>query len=158
MRVIGIDCGLSGAIALLENGKMVSVHDMPTLTIESNKKAKRQVSAPMLASIIGQIKPDHAYVEKPASRPGQSVVAMFGFGRSLGVVEGVLAALVVPVTYVAPATWTKAMGKAQGKDASRHRAMELFPEHQDLFKLKKFDGRAEAALIATWGIQKHGQK
>ena len=155
MRVIGIDCGLSGAIALLENGKLVSVHDMPTLTIESNKKAKRQVSAPMLAAIIGQIKPDHAYVEKPASRPGQSVVAMFGFGRSLGVVEGVLAALQVPCTYVAPATWTKAMGKAQGKDASRHRAMELFPEHQQLFKRVMDDGRAEASLIATWGIR-HG--
>ena len=155
MRVIGIDCGLSGAIALLENGKLVSVHDMPTLTIESNKKAKRQVSAPMLAAIIGQIKPDHAYVEKPASRPGQSVVAMFGFGRSLGVVEGVLAALQVPCTYVAPATWTKAMSKAQGKDASRHRAMELFPEHQQLFKRVMDDGRAEASLIATWGIR-HG--
>ncbi len=155
MRVIGIDCGLSGAIALLENGKLVSVHDMPTLTIESNKKAKRQVSAPMLAAIIGQIKPDHAYVEKPASRPGQSVVAMFGFGRSLGVVEGVLAALQVPCTYVAPATWTKAMGKAQGKDASRHRAMELFPEHQQLFKRVMDDGRAESCLIATWGIR-HG--
>ena len=152
-RIIGIDCGLNGAIALLENGKLVSVHDMPTLTIESNKKAKRQVSAPMLAAIIGQIKPDHAYVEKPASRPGQSVVAMFGFGRSLGVVEGVLAALQVPCTYVAPATWTKAMGKAQGKDASRHRAMELFPEHQQLFKRVMDDGRAEASLIAVWGIR-----
>lgn len=154
-RIIGIDCGLNGAIALLENGKLVSVHDMPTLTIESNKKAKRQVSAPMLAAIIGQIKPDHAYVEKPASRPGQSVVAMFGFGRSLGVVEGVLAALQVPCTYVAPATWTKAIGKAQGKDASRHRAMELFPEYQQLFKRVMDDGRAEASLIAVWGIR-HG--
>jgi crossover junction endodeoxyribonuclease RuvC len=154
-RVIGIDCGLSGAIAVLEDTKLVSVHDMPTLVIETNKKAKRQVSAPMLASTIADIKPDHAYVEKPASRPGQSVVAMFGFGRSLGVVEGVLAALNIPVTYVAPATWTKQMGKPAGKDASRHRAMELFPEHQDRFKRVKDDGRAEAALIATWGIR-HG--
>ena len=80
---------------------------------------------------------------------------MFGFGRSLGVVEGVLAALHIPVTYVAPATWTKAIGKAQGKDASRHRAMELFPEHQQLFKRVMDDGRAEASLIAVWGI-KHG--
>ena len=154
-RVIGIDCGLSGAISVLDDGKLVSVHDMPTLTIETNKKAKRQVSAPMLSDIIDEINPHHAYVEKPASRTGQSVVAMFGFGRSLGVVEGVLAALHIPVTYVAPATWTKAMGKAQGKDASRHRAMELFPEHQQLFKRVMDDGRAEASLIAVWGI-KHG--
>jgi crossover junction endodeoxyribonuclease RuvC len=154
-RVIGIDCGLSGAIAVLHDGKLVAAHDMPTLTIETNKKAKRQVSAQMLSDIIDEINPHHAYVEKPASRPGQSVVAMFGFGRSLGVVEGVLAALGIPVTYVAPATWTKAMGKAQGKDASRRRAMELFPEHQQLFKRVMDDGRAEASLIAVWGI-KHG--
>jgi hypothetical protein len=109
----------------------------------------------MLAEIIGKIQPDIAYVEKPASRPGQSVVAMFGFGRSLGVVEGVLAALNISVTYVAPATWTRAMGKPQGKDASRHRAMELYPDHQHLFKRVMDDGRAEAALIATWGIR-HG--
>jgi len=133
----------------------VEIYDMPTMVIETNKKAKRQVSAHILADIISNYKPDIAYVEKPASRPGQSVVAMFGFGRSLGVVEGVLAALNIPVTYVAPATWTKQMGKPAGKDASRHRAMELFPDHQDQFKRVKDDGRAEAALIATWGI-KHG--
>jgi hypothetical protein len=155
IKVIGIDCGLSGAIAHLEDGKLIAVHDMPTMVIETNKKAKRQVSAHMLAEIIGKIQPDIAYVEKPASRPGQSVVAMFGFGRSLGVVEGVLAALNISVTYVAPATWTRAMGKPQGKDASRHRAMELYPDHQHLFKRVMDDGRAEAALIATWGIR-HG--
>jgi hypothetical protein len=107
----------------------------------------------MLADIISNYQPNIAYVEKPASRPGQSVVAMFGFGRSLGVVEGVLAALNIPVTYVAPATWTRAMGKPHGKDASRHRAMELFPDHQQRFKRVMDDGRAEAALIATWGIR-----
>jgi crossover junction endodeoxyribonuclease RuvC len=155
IKVIGIDCGLSGAIACLEDGKLIAVHDMPTMVIETNKKAKRQVSAHMLADIIGKIQPNIAYVEKPASRPGQSVVAMFGFGRSLGVVEGVLAALNISVTYVAPATWTRAMGKPQGKDASRHRAMELYPDHQHLFKRVMDDGRAEAALIATWGIR-HG--
>jgi crossover junction endodeoxyribonuclease RuvC len=78
---------------------------------------------------------------------------MFGFGRSLGVVEGVLAALNVPVTYVAPATWTKALGKAAGKDASRQRAIELFPAMSEHFKRVKDDGRAEAALIAMWGIR-----
>jgi len=154
-RVIGIDCGLSGAIACLEDGKLVEIYDMPTMVIETNKKAKRQVSAHILADIISNYKPDIAYVEKPASRPGQSVVAMFGFGRSLGVVEGVLAALNIPVTYVAPATWTKQMGKPAGKDASRHRAIELFPDHQQRFKRVMDDGRAEAALIAVWGI-KHG--
>lgn len=155
--IIGIDVGLDGAIAVFNDGKLVSVHDMPTLTTDSNKKAQRQIAAGDLTYLICQFEPiAHAYVEKPASRPGQSVVAMFGFGRSLGVVQGVLAAMMVPVTYVAPATWIKAIGKPAGKDASRHRAMELFPEQVDLFQRVKDDGRAEAALIATWGIQKHG--
>lgn len=152
-RTIGIDCGLNGAIAVLDDGHMVLVHDMPTLTVDINKKSKRQVSPNLLAVLIESIKPDHAIVERPAARPGQGVTAMFGFGRSLGVVEGVLAGLNVPVTYVAPATWTKAMGKAAGKDASRQRAIELFPAMSDNFKRVKDDGRAEAALIALWGIR-----
>jgi len=154
MRVtLGIDCGLNGAIAVLVDGQLLSVHDMPTLTVDINKKSKRQVSPQLLAEIIGNLKPDQAIVERPAARPGQGVTAMFGFGRSLGVVEGVLAALNIPITYVAPATWTKAMGKAAGKDASRQRAIELFPAMSEHFKRVKDDGRAEATLIAMWGIR-----
>ena len=152
-RTLGIDCGLNGAIAVLDDGKLVLVRDMPTLTVDINKKSKRQVSPNLLAHLIESIKPDQAIVERPAARPGQGVTAMFGFGRSLGVVEGVLAGLSVPVTYVAPATWTKAMGKAAGKDASRQRAIELFPAMSEYFKRVKDDGRAEATLIAMWGIR-----
>jgi crossover junction endodeoxyribonuclease RuvC len=150
---LGIDCGLNGAIAVLVDGQLLSVHDMPTLTVDINKKSKRQVSPQLLAEIIGNLKPNQAIVERPAARPGQGVTAMFGFGRSLGVVEGVLAALNIPITYVAPATWTKAMGKAAGKDASRQRAIELFPAMSEHFKRVKDDGRAEATLIAMWGIR-----
>jgi len=153
-RIIGIDCGLNGAIAVLDDGKLVLVRDMPTLTVDINKKSKRQVSPQLLAEIIGNLKPDQAIVERPAARPGQGVTAMFGFGRSLGVVEGVLAALNVPVTYVAPAPLTQAMGKAAGQDASRQRAIELFPDDAHQWKRVKDDGRAEAALIAWWGAQK----
>jgi crossover junction endodeoxyribonuclease RuvC len=138
---------------VLDDGQMVLVRDMPTLTVDINKKSKRQVSPQLLADIINGLKPDRAIVERPAARPGQGVTAMFGFGRSLGVVEGVLAGLNVPITYVAPSTWTKAMGKAAGKDASRQRAIELFPAMSDNFKRVKDDGRAEAALIALWGIR-----
>jgi len=70
-------------------------------------------------------------------------------------IEGILAALKMPVTFVAPATWVKGVGRVQGKDASRARAMELFPDYQDQFKRVKDDGRADAALIAYWG-SKHG--
>jgi hypothetical protein len=60
-----------------------------------------------------------------------------------------------PSTYVTPATWTKAVGRVAGKDASRMRAMELFPSKADLFKRAKDDGRADAALIAYWYLMKN---
>jgi crossover junction endodeoxyribonuclease RuvC len=86
---------------------------------------------------------------------GQGVTSVFSFGRSFGMIEGILAAFKLPVTFVAPATWVKGVGRGQGKDASRARAMELFPDYQDQFKRVKDDGRADAALIAYWG-SKHG--
>jgi hypothetical protein len=60
-----------------------------------------------------------------------------------------------PSTYVTPAAWTKSVGRAAGKDASRMRAMELFPSKAELFKRAKDDGRADAALIAYWYITKN---
>jgi hypothetical protein len=80
---------------------------------------------------------------------------MFNFGRSAGLIEGCIVAKNIPHTYVTPATWTKAVGRAAGKDASRMRAMELFPAKADLFKRAKDDGRADAALIAYWYITKN---
>ena len=155
-RVIGIDPGLSGAVAVLY-GDTLRVVDMPTMTVERNGKAKRQVSASELAEIIYIMKNDdcHVYCERVGAMAGQGVTSVFSFGRSFGMIEGILAAFKLPVTYVAPATWVKAVGRGQGKDASRARAMELFPNNQTDFKRVKDDGRADAALIAYWG-SKHG--
>ena len=152
-RIIGIDPGLSGAVAVLTGSDSLIVIDMPTMTVERNGKSKRQVSASELAEIIYGAKNDdtHVFVEKVSAMAGQGVTSVFSFGRSFGMIEGILAAFKLPVTYVAPATWVKAVGRGQGKDASRARAMELFPNNQADFKLKKFDGRADAALIAYWG-------
>lgn len=157
MRVIGIDPGLSGAVAVLTGTDSLAVLDMPTMTVERNGKAKRQVSATELAEIIYTMKNDdcHVFVEKVSAMAGQGVTSVFSFGRSFGMIEGILAAFKLPVTYVAPATWVKAVGRGQGKDASRARAMEIFPNNQTDFKRVKDDGRADAALIAFWGLR-HG--
>ena len=156
-RIIGIDPGLSGAVAVLTGTDSLSVFDMPTMTVERNGKAKRQVSASELAEIIYIMKNDdcHVFVEKVSAMAGQGVTSVFSFGRSFGMIEGILAAFKLPVTYVAPATWVKAVGRGQGKDASRARAMEIFPNNQTDFKRVKDDGRADAALIAYWG-SRHG--
>ena len=83
--------------------------------------------------------------------PGQGVSSVFSFGRSVGVIEGVLAMRGVPTTLVIPQRWQKACDVRGGKDGSRERAMQLFPDYSELFKLKKHDGRADAALIAYYG-------
>jgi len=153
MKVIGIDPGLSGAIAIINGTDSLTVFDMPTVTVERNGKAKRQVSATELAQILKTAKSDdcHVFVEKVSAMAGQGVTSVFSFGRSFGMIEGILAALHMPVTYVAPATWVKAVHRGAGKDASRSRAMELFPDNQADFKRVKDDGRSDSALIAYWG-------
>ena len=153
IRCIGIDVGNNGAIALIVDGRLERVEDMPIVEIQRGKSVKRQVSAQALVGIIKDMQPTHAAVEKVASMPNQGVASMFAFGRSAGVIEGVLAALEVPVSYVQPAVWARTMNKGYGKDASRHRAMELHPDKQEWFKLVKHDGRAEAVLIAMWGMK-----
>ena len=156
MTHIGIDPGLSGAIAVLTDDSL-QIHDMPVMTVDRNGKAKRQVSANELAELLNLYagKDCHVYVERVSAMAGQGVTSVFSFGRSFGMIEGILAALKMPVTFVAPATWVKGVGRGPGKDASRSRAMELFPEYQHMFKRVKDDGRADAALIAHWG-RKHG--
>jgi len=155
--VIGIDPGISGAISVFRDGKLESVVDMPTVEIASGKTIKRHISAATLRNILelDMYQFSHVVIEKVGAMPGQGVTSMFNFGRSAGIIEGVVAALRMPHTYVTPATWTKAVGRAAGKDASRMRAMELFPAKADLFKRAKDDGRADAALIAHWYLTKN---
>lgn len=160
--VIGIDPGLNGAIALYD-GKRAWVWDMPTVHVGRNGKNKREVAPVMLATVLrdadltaeqagaGYIR---AYVEKVGAMPGQGVTSMFSFGRSLGLVEGALAALTIPAELVLPSAWRKALQVRQGKDGSRLRAQELLPAQAGLFARVKDDGRAEAVLIAMYGYKR----
>ena len=154
-KIIGIDVGLNGAIAMMRGETLTGIFDMPTVTLDRNGKAKRQISIPELVQIIDNFKPDEAYCERVFAMANQGVTSVFSFGRSLGAIEGVLAARLIKTTLVTPQAWQKAMGVSGGKDGARARAMELFPHNVDYFKLKKHDGRADAALIACWGLR-HG--
>lgn len=155
--VIGIDPGISGAISLFDRNtqSLLEVVDMPTLEVDSGKTKKRHISAAGLRDILVCHPTAHVVIEKVGAMPGQGVTSMFNFGRSAGIIEGIVAALQRPYTYVTPAAWTKVVGRAAGKDASRMRAMELFPSKAELFKRAKDDGRADAALIAYWYIKKN---
>lgn len=151
--ILGVDPGLKGGLCLFDSvaGSLV-VMDMPVVTITKGKKTKNEVSAPLVAAALRDFasKIDRAFIERVGAMPGQGVTSMFSFGRSVGTVEGVLAALAVPVYYVTPQTW-QAFVRIKGKEESRARAAQLFPAFADQFARAKDDGRADAALIAWFG-------
>ena len=153
--ILGIDPGANGGLAFFEPLKGLAVIDMPTFEVKRGGKMKKEISPAMLAAEIKSVAPDSAIIEKVGAMPGQGVSSMFQIGRSVGMVEGVLAALQIPYDYVTPQTWQKAVGARGGKDASRLRAMELYPAYANEFRLKKHDGRADAALIAWYGVTRN---
>jgi crossover junction endodeoxyribonuclease RuvC len=152
--ILGIDPGLSGALALYDTSEQtVEVFDMPVLELVRNGKKKGEVSAQALANLLAGRGIKAAYLERVNAMPGQGVTSVFSFGRSTGIVEGILAAYDIPTTLVTPQAWQKAVGQRAGKDGSRERAMQLFPAQADLFQRKKDDGRSDAALIAYYGAK-----
>jgi crossover junction endodeoxyribonuclease RuvC len=155
--ILGIDIGVQGAIAILNvSGALIEVHEMPVL--HDGPAVRRGINAPLLAPIIFKSGATLAYVEHVSARPGEGAVGAFAFGRSRGVVEGVLAAAGLPCQFITPPCWKRAIGLPPGrdKDASRAEAIRRWPTQAGLFKLKKSDGLAEAALIAVAGMLREG--
>jgi len=152
--IIGIDPGAAGAVAILENGRLTQVFDMPVVEITVGGKAKRRVAPELLATELRlyNLADTVAVVEQVGAMPGQGVTSMFAFGQAYGLVLGVLAGLWIPTTTVTPATWKKALKLNTGKDGARAKAAQLWPAQADQFKRVKDDGRAEAALLAHWRL------
>ena len=153
MIVMSIDPGLSGAIAVFIDDVLSAVIDTPTHELTRNNKTKRQISASAFAGIFRLYKPSHVVVEKVTAMPGNGATSMFSFGRSFGLIEGIVGAFEIPATYVMPSVWTKGIGRGLGKDASRARACELYPYYQESFARVKDDGRADAVLIGAWWLK-----
>ena len=151
--ILGVDPGLSGALALFDakHGELIVI-DMPVVTVTKGKKSKSEVSPAMVAACLrpyaGKI--ERAFIERVGAMPGQGVTSMFSFGRSLGVVEGVISTLGVPIFYASPQQW-QGFVRIKGKEEARGRAAALFPRFADQFARVKDDGRADAALIAWYG-------
>ena len=153
MLIIGLDPGLSGAVAFLnDQDNDLKVFDTPTLTLSRGGKAKREPDMVELARIVGAAGPiAHAFVEQVGAMPGQGVSSVFAFGKVYGAALGILAAHFIPLTLVSPVKWKRALGVPADKDGSRARASQLMPAHAGLWSRCKDDGRAEAALIAEYG-------
>lgn len=155
-RILGIDPGASGALALYDPVTSdLDIIDMPTYKALVNGTKKKRIDLYALARWIDlhsrSIK--FAVVEDPHAMPGQGVSSSFAFGFSCGAAQMLVASALIPVTLVRPAIWKRRMGLSSDKNASRALASLRFPQHRVLFARAKDDGRAEAALLALYGSE-----
>jgi crossover junction endodeoxyribonuclease RuvC len=159
MVVIGIDPGLSGAIAFIErvDGELwLKVFDVPVHLLKRGESKKKELDIQALSEMFRGYKA-HAFIEQVGAMPGQGVSSMFAFGKVYGAIIACVACHCIPYTLVTPVKWKKAtgvpVGEGSSKDGSRARASQLMPQHASLWARVKDDGRAEAALIAYYGLQ-----
>tara|TARA_B100000963_G_scaffold255963_1_gene224556 strand:- start:528 stop:1022 length:495 start_codon:yes stop_codon:yes gene_type:complete len=155
MLIIGIDPGISGSICFLNDGKIFEVIEMPTMA--EGKKNKRQVNGSQIYNEISrrihkfEKQNIRVIIEQVSAMPGQGVTSMFNFGQSFGILKGVCSAMQLPVYFVRPAKWKKYYGLINSeKDASRTRAIEIFPYFSSQLSRKKDSNKADAILIASF--------
>ena len=155
MLIIGIDPGISGSICFLDNGKILDVIEMPIMT--DGKKNKKQVNGSQVYNEItkrikqfekNQIR---VVIEHVSAMPGQGVTSMFNFGQSFGILKGICTAMQLPMYFVRPVKWKKYFNLLNSeKDASRTRAIEIFPYFSSQLSRKKDSNKADAILIASF--------
>ena len=153
MIIIGIDPGLSGAIAILEDNKVLGIFDMPVMA--EGKKNKRQLNSSQLVNIItdntDKTKEIAVIVEQVNAMPGQVVTSMFNFGQTFGAIKGVCAALKLPIFFVRPSKWKKHFELINSsKDSSRTKVIEMYPSVSEKLSRKKDVNKADAILIARY--------
>ena len=155
MFIIGIDPGISGAICFFSDGKIIDVIEMPTMS--EGKKNKKQVNGNQLfneiKSHLSTTDQEEAcvVVEHVTAMPGQGVTSMFNFGQSFGILKGICSAMQLSMYFVRPAKWKKYFNLINSeKDASRTKAIEIFPYFSVNLAKKKDSNKADAILIASY--------
>ena len=155
MLIIGIDPGISGSICFLDNGKILDVIEMPIMT--DGKKNKKQVNGSQvyneISKRIKQFEKNQirVVIEHVSAMPGQGVTSMFNFGQSFGILKGICNAMQLPMYFVRPTKWKKYFNLLNSeKDASRTRAIEIFPYFSSQLSRKKDSNKADAILIASF--------
>ena len=159
MLIIGIDPGISGSICFFKDGRIIEVIEMPVMT--EGKKNKKQVNgAQIYNEFLKRInkKEDEirVVIEQVSAMPGQGVTSMFNFGQSFGILKGICSAMQLPMFFVRPAKWKKYFNLINSqKDASRTRAIEIFPYFSTQLSKKKDSNKADAILIASFYYETH---
>ena len=155
MLIIGIDPGITGSICFFQGGKIVDVIEMPNMS--EGKKNKKQVNGAQIyyeiSSRIKDIKKEDikVIIEQVSAMPGQGVTSMFNFGQSFCILKGIFSAMQLPMYFVRPTKWKKYFNLINSeKDASRTKAIEVFPYFSSELSRKKDSNKADAILIASF--------
>ena len=163
MLIIAIDPGISGSICFFKDGKIIDLLDMPNMA--EGKKNKRQVNgAQIYNEILNRIKDldkkdIKVIIEQVSAMPGQGVTSMFNFGQSFGVLKGICSAMQLPTYFVRPVKWKKYFGLINSeKDASRTKAIEIFPYVSEKLSRKKDANKADAILIASFFFETYNKE
>ncbi len=155
MLVIGIDPGISGSICFFMDGKIIDAVEMPIM-IEGKKNKKQVNGSQIFNEISDKIKKIDknnvkVAIEQVSAMPGQGVTSMFNFGQSFGVLKGVCSAMQLSMYFIRPAKWKKYFNLINSeKDASRTKAIEIFPYFSAKLSRKKDSNKADAILIASF--------
>ena len=156
MLILGVDPGTAGAYALLDDSGVVDVGDLPVHQVQRSRGGKQRAELDLhalqlsLQMLIKRQPIAHVFIEAAAARPGQGVVSMFRFGYAAGAIYGLVVGLGLPVTLVRPQEWQRGIGPSA--DAARQRAVQLYPAIADRLQLKRDGHRADAVLIADYGL------
>ena len=155
MLIIGIDPGISGSICFFQDGVIHDVIEMPTMI--EGKKNKKQVNGSQIFNEIKERvkKIDNrdikVVIEQVSAMPGQGVTSMFNFGQSFGILKGICSSMQLPMYFVRPAKWKKYFNLINSqKDASRTKAIQIFPYFSSQLSRKKDSNKADAILIASF--------
>src|SRR5262245_44559688 len=154
MKILGVDSGLTGALALIEvaNGDttLVDIIDVPV----AGSAAKQSLDPILLQQWLLNHGPRCAYFERAQAMPKQGASSGFKYGRCTGALEATLALCAIPIIVVEPGKWKRhfhLLGK--DKEAARLLAIRLYPGEHRFFARKKDHNRAEAVLIGLFGVQ-----
>jgi crossover junction endodeoxyribonuclease RuvC len=159
---LGIDPGQTGALAIITvvDGTInkIEFYDPPLFQLKSGTKIKNEYNEIDMAQNLQKFASSgdevSCVLEKVSAMPGQGVTSMFNFGMGYGLWRGMLSAFKIPYSLVHPTTWKAKIMKdmPKEKEAAFMRALQLYPTVSEQLKRKKDIGRADALLLAHYGM------
>ena len=157
INILCVDPGIHGGLAIVAidaNGgapRLIDAIDIPVTGVD----AKERVDVLAIRDWVMRHAPQHGVVERAQAMPKQGASSGFKYGRAVGVIEAAIALCEIPLTIIEPTTWKKFHALRGGdKEGGRQRALQLFPQAHALLARKKDHGRAEAALIALYQLNR----